>query len=149
MEIKYQFFENESLLVQKFSGLFSVEEYVTYTRSTIERLMSKPIKKVLIDFRDLHFGDSSDKMPNDFYGNFEKVAAFRKKINQNELQNKDVMVVFWVDNPLPALTAHLFTSNFPNKNYTYCFTKDNVMKTLQLSGQINLENITRNLDNTL
>jgi len=53
MEITYQLFESENLFVQKYSGVFSFEEYQKYTRYITASVASKPIKNVLIDFRGL------------------------------------------------------------------------------------------------
>jgi hypothetical protein len=57
MEIKYQLFENEGLLIQKYSGIFSIEKYVMYTRFITQHFASKSVKKILNDFRDLKFSN--------------------------------------------------------------------------------------------
>jgi len=62
MEIRYQIFEKEMLLVQKFIGDFSIEFYMRYNRYIMENPESKAINKVLIDFREIRFDD----IPDDF-----------------------------------------------------------------------------------
>ena len=43
MEIKYQLFEAENLLVQKYIGNFSMEEFAAYARFSGMNFASKPI----------------------------------------------------------------------------------------------------------
>jgi hypothetical protein len=143
MEIKYQLFENESLFVQKYLGIFSVEKYQTYTRYITERIATKSIKKVLVDFRELIF----DSKPEDFSQNINRVVEFRKNINETELKNKDVTLVFIVNQPMPTVIAHLFSANF--SNYSYCSTEEIAIKTLMLPEHLHdLDCIFKNLENT-
>lgn len=143
MEIKYQLFENENLFVQKYLGVFSVEKYQTYTRYITEHIATKSIKKVLVDFRELIFYNK----PDEFSQNLQRVVEFRKKINETELGNKDITLVFWVDKPMPTIIANLFSANF--SNYSYCSTAEIAIKTLMLPEHLhNLDSIIKNLENT-
>jgi hypothetical protein len=149
MEIKYHLFENENLFVQKFTGIFSIEDYIRYNRYITKYVVSKPIKKILIDFRELDFSDLPDAIPDDFNFNLEKVIEIRKKINDNELKGREVTIVIWVDKPIPTLIAHLFTDNFTDKNYNYCSSADNIITILKIPQNLtDLEYITHNLENT-
>ena len=65
MEIKYQFFDKDNLLIQKFFGLFSLEDYLSYNVHIVRDISSKSINKVLNDFRDLIFTENDDEMPDD------------------------------------------------------------------------------------
>jgi len=144
MEIKYQLFENENLFVQKYTGIFSIEKYQKYTRYITEFVATKPIRKVLVDFRELIFND----MPDDFSQNLKKVVEFRRNVNETELKNKDITLVFWVDKPMPTVIANLFSANFPN--YNYCSTAEIVITTLRLPEHLhNLDSIIKNLENTV
>jgi hypothetical protein len=148
MEIKYQIFENENLIMQKYSGIFSLEFYKIYTGFIIKNFSSNAIEKVLIDFRGLYFENLPDGLPDDYHNKIEKIVEFRKSVNENELRNKNVKLVIWVDKPLPTVIAHLFIQNFPAKNYHYCSTVDNVIKILQLTEDFNnLESRINNLEN--
>jgi hypothetical protein len=143
MEIKYQLFENENLFVQKFSSIFSIEKYQKYTRYITEFISAKPIKKVLIDFRGLVFNNN----PDEFNQNLNRVIEIRKNINDTELKNKDIALVFWVDKPLPTVIAHLFSANF--SNYNYCSTEEIAIKNLMLPEHLHdLDCIIKNLENT-
>ena len=143
MEINYQVFENENLFIQKYTGIFSIEIYQTYTRFITNYISTKSIEKVLVDFRGLTF----DSNPEKFSSNLNRVVEFRKTINKTDLKNKDFTLVFWVDKPMPTVIVHLFSANFPNCNY--CSTEEIVIATLMLPEHLhNLDSITKNLENT-
>lgn len=142
VKIKYQFFEDENLFIQKYSGSFSIEKYQAYTSFIVGYITTKPIKKVLIDFREFTFSDITE----DFSQNLNKVVEIRKRINENELKNKEITLVFWVNKPMPTVIAHLFSRNFDN--YNYCSTKETVFNTLNMKENIDIENIIQNLGNS-
>ena len=145
MEIKYQIFENENLLIQKYRGIFTIEDYINYSRYIAEHLASKSIKKVLIDFQEIIFSDITDA----FNKNLERIVNIRKHINENELKNKNVTLVIWVDKPIPTAIALLFTANFSSLNYKFCSTAENVIEILTLPENFkNIGSITNNLENT-
>jgi hypothetical protein len=148
MEIKYQLFEEEYLLVQKFTGIFSIEYYQKFARNIFKKFESKTIKKVLIDFRDLILSELDDDLQDDFDDKINRITEIRKNINKNELKNRDVTLVIWVDKPLPTVIAHLFISNFSEMNYNYCSTTAEAIKILKTSLDFDLANIANNLENT-
>jgi hypothetical protein len=149
MEIKYQLFETDNLLIQKYSGSFSIEYYKRFAGFIIEITSSKPIKKVLIDFRSLIFSDFPFDLSDDFNDKLDQMVKFRKKIYENELKNKASKLVIWVDKPIPTVIAHLFTLNFSNRDYSYCSSSENVIELLKLPEHFkNLNNIVNNLENT-
>lgn len=143
MEIKYQIFEEENLLVQKFSGVFSIETYMKYTRSIMGNPASKSINQVLIDFREVNFKD----LPEDFNSGLDRMTEMRKNINKEDKKRRDVSVVFWVDTPIPTVVAHIFKQNF--SNYNYCSNEDHVHEIIKASEQFNnLDKVIRNLKST-
>jgi hypothetical protein len=147
MEIKYQLFEDDKLFVQKYSGLFSVRDYMAYTSFMTGYVRSKSITKVLLDFRDLDFSELTDTIPDDYVEVIDRIIEMRKGINQNELKNRDVSLVILVDRPLPTAVAHLFIKNF--LNYSYCSTITNVRKILKLAEHhTNLGSALNKLENT-
>jgi len=149
MEISYQLFEKENLLIQKYSGAFSMEEYMHYNRLIMSVYPYTAVAKVLNDFRDLEISDPKVKFHDEFNTVLERITTFRKNINSKELKNKEVALVFWVDKPLPTVIAHLFVKGFSDQNYNYCATVKNIITILELPEQFNnLDTIVANLENT-
>jgi len=149
MEIKYQLFETDNLLIQMYSGSFSIEYYKRFAGFIIGLTASKPIKKVIIDFRSLVFSDVPSDPSDNFNEKLDHIIKFRKNINENVLKDRVAKLVIWVDKPIPTVIAHLFTSNFGNNDYSYCSSSDNVVEILHLPEHLrNLGNIIDNLENT-
>jgi len=149
MEISYQLFEEENLFIQKYTGLFSVEEYICYNQFIMNNYSSVGVEKVINDFRDLDIKEPNTNFHGDFNNVLDKISSMRRDINSNELKDKEITLVFWVDKPLPTVIAHLFVKLFPDKNYYYCSTIKNIMTILQLPKQFkNLNTIVANLENT-
>ena len=145
MEIKYQIFKKEKLLIQKFIGTFSVEKYVQYNHHITAEISLNSVDQVLIDFRDVFFNE----IPDDFEDKIELITQVRKNINKNIVKRDDVKVVFWVDKPIHSVIAHMFIQSFSNMNYTYCYTIEGVLDNIKISEHYgNIEKIARNLENT-
>jgi hypothetical protein len=148
MEIRYQLFEKDNLLIQKFIGIFSIEDYLSYNSQVREKLSLSPVKKVLNDFRDLLFGENNEKFPVGFREKIDKMVEIRKNINQQEHINEEVKLVIWVEHPLPTAFALLFTNSFAGMDYSYCLTGERAADFLDIpSYRDNLENIIENLEN--
>jgi hypothetical protein len=144
MQIKYNIYREEGLLIQKFYGNFSIDRYLHYSQfiSTIPE--ANNIQKVLIDFRDIDFEGLSE----DPSQTLDKIIDVRKKINRDVLKRTNIKHIIWVDKPLPTAIIHIFMSNFPDLDYSYCTTLEMVQKSLNLPAPlINLEEITSNLEN--
>ncbi|MFC2138047.1 hypothetical protein ACFLTE_07735 [Bacteroidota bacterium] len=145
MEIKYQLFDKENFLIQKYIGNFSFEKYIQYTRTIFEKYRSVKIKKVLNDFRDMEIDEKSD----DFFENVDKMMEIRRKINKKEIKTDDVTVVFWVDKPLPTVIAQLFIRSNRKKDYHYCSSLRKILNILNIPGEYSdLKNVVDNLENT-
>lgn len=148
MEIKYQIFEKERFVIQKFKGGFSLEDYKLFSRFILEKSAAFDINKVLIDFRSLeidpHFYESDNL--NTY---IENVTKIRKNLNPNIKNMKEIIHVFWVDQPQSTVLVDLFIENFPGMNYHYCSTVDSILSLLKLPKHLqNLNEITNNLKNT-
>ncbi|MBN2523881.1 MAG: hypothetical protein JXB24_11455 [Bacteroidales bacterium] len=144
MEIRYQIFEKENLLVEKFTGDLSVELYLQYAGYIMRHPLRKSISKVLIDFRDILF---EDLYKRDFDEVVDKMKEIRENARNNEIQMRDTKVVFWVDKPIPTVIAHIFKNSFPN--YNYYSSEKHVIENLEIPEHLtNLENIVENLENT-
>ena len=143
MEIKYQVFEKEKLLVQKFIGLFSIELYMQYAPAILRNPAMRSINKVLIDFRDIDFSN----VPSDFDEGLSRMTEMRKNIQEKEIKRNDVTIVFWVDKPIPTVIAQVFQENF--SNYKYCSTENSVLENFKITDTLfDLEKIVENLENT-
>jgi hypothetical protein len=145
MEVKYQFFEKEGLLIQKFAGLFSMQDYQRYNRELMANPALFSINKVLNDFRDITIDETID----DFEGHVERMAEFRKHVVKNELKRNDVIVVFWVDKPFPTVIVQLFKEILSDQHYHYCSSRESLLDILKLPGHMqNLDDIITNLTNS-
>lgn len=148
MEIKFQIFEDEHLLIQKFIGVFSLDYYLRYTQHIGKTLAAGTITKVLIDFRDLKFSESAKVMPPDFEEKLNTMTSIRKKIHDNELKGQKATLVIWVDKPLPTVIAQLFINNFSHMNYNVCSTETKAADILTISTTFSLSTHTSDLANT-
>jgi hypothetical protein len=145
VKIAYQLFREEGLLVQRFAGLFSMEEYQRYNRKLMANPALLTITKVLNDFRDITIDDTIE----DFDGHVERMAEYRKHIIKNEIKRDDVIVVFWVDKPFPTVIVQLFKEILADQNYYYCSTQQSLLEILKLPVQMqNLDTIIGNLENS-
>lgn len=129
MKIKYAIFPDERLLIQRFIGLFVLEEYGAYMSRLMRNRDAQKTRKILIDFRDTKF----DAELEIFNAKIEKMVSARKKLNDMMADTESVIRVFLVDSPLPTVAAHFFTERFPDQPYHYCSTPETAAKTLQLS----------------
>ena len=144
MVIKYQIFKEENLLIQKFLGDFSFEEYMRYTWSIMHHPLASYVKKILIDFRTLNF----QHFPEDTNNDLTKTIELRRNIKKSEQIKNDYLHAFWVDKPLPTVIAHLFIDRFPDMKYHYCSAEANIIKALEISPDFGkLDEIIENLEN--
>ena len=149
MEIRYQLFEDECLLIQKFSGSFSFEKFKRYSQHVLAEYAGKKVEKVLLDFRDIRISDSVDEIPEEIEKDLDKVVQIRTNINRNKLKDKPAKLVIWVDNPQSTVMAHLFVNRFPAMDYEYCSTAHNVIKLLRLPPDFNEpEKLVQTLENS-
>ena len=145
MEIKYQIFENDNLLVHRLIGEFSIEKYIAYTRFITSQVIQKQIFKVLVDFRMLAFPGAFTEVSDRVIKNVDEVSEIRKNINKNELKDKNVVLVFWADKPLPAVVAHLFIERISKSNYHYCSRDEKIVEILKLPE--NFKELNKIVDN--
>ena len=144
MIVTYQIFIEENLLIQKFTGNFSFEDYMKYSWSIMNHPLASYVKKILIDFRTLNF----PQFPDDENNDLTKIIELRKNIRKTEPVINDFIHAFWVDKPLPTVIAHLFIERFPDMKYWYCSTEENITKALKISPEFGkLDEIIENLEN--
>jgi hypothetical protein len=148
MEIKYQFIEAENLLIQKFSGIFLLEEYIEYNEFIRPVYALPAMQKELYDYRELLIGDQNQNVPINFDWKLKQVIEISKDILKKELKDRKVKLVFWVDKPLSTAAVNLFVKSFPDQNYHFCTTGSAVVSILQIPAlKNNLEYIIANLEN--
>lgn len=148
MKIKYQFFNNDHLLIQKFVGVFSIEKYLRHNGVITGQLMTNSVDRVLLDFRELMFSDKNESMPDDFKEKMAEMVKIRRDINLQTHHNKSVDLVILVNSPLPTLIAHLFVSNFDGMNYHYCSTLSKAIEMLRIPEYCDrIESIIEHLEN--
>lgn len=143
MDIKYQFFNDNKLLVQRFSGVFSFEKHLLFMQFQFENDEFNLVEKVLIDLRDLHFEVSIVV--------FKKLMDYIIRIRKNAVnntRNQDAKIVFWVNKPLTTVIAHQVKRNNPHLDYNYCSSAENVAQILQLQSDFDLDDCIKNLKNT-
>lgn len=145
MEIKYQFFEKDNLLIQSYSGDFSFEQYMQYMGFFESSFDLRNISKVIIDFRLIRF---TYELEN-FKERMEQIIAIRKELHEKKIKRTDTIMVFWVDKPIPIAIAKIFKEIFSDLNYNYCSSTNSVHEHLNTSAEIfDLEYISNNLENT-
>lgn len=148
MEIRYQIFEDENLLIHRFIGEFSLEKYISYMKNMTESFVSNSISKVIVDLRNMSVKGNPTKESDTFLKNIEKLANARKHLDENDFKGKEVTLAFWVDKPVPTVVAQLFIKRLSKSNYFYCSTEEKIVTVLDLpTAYKNLNQLSDNLEN--
>ena len=143
MQIKFQIFDDKQLLIQKFSGTFSLDIYTTYTGFLTQNFDLSHVTKVLIDFRNINF---DNKLPG-LKQEVNKVADFRKKIEHKDMKRANVKRLFWVDKPLPTVVVQMFLRKSNSQSHSFCSSLKSALLYLDLKNdEIDLENLIKNLE---
>jgi hypothetical protein len=137
MKIYYEFFENKSLLIQKFIGVWSIEQYERYMdmASNIPEIIC--LQKILTDFRDI--------IINSEVSDIDNLIRIRNKI-----QNNNYINIHLVCDPISTVTAYLYQEKLNQKGhlYKYCSTISQAIKLLEIDvTEIILESKIKNLKN--
>ena len=144
MNISYQIFYKEKLVIQKFVGDFDFKEYMNYAQSVMQKIDPKTINKVIIDIREINYND----VPDDFIEGIEKMIKIRKDITEEKIKRNDITHIFWVDKPMPTVISQIFIQNMPDLKYHYCSTKKKVLDQLGLKESFDdLDIIIEHLEN--
>ena len=133
MKIAYQIFIKEKVLIQRFTGIFSIEHYIQYKKFVTNNPSINSVKNVIIDFRETDFRLSSDE----FEGNLERMKEIMLKNNNKQTIRDGVKIVFLVDAPIPTVIAHIFKSKFSYLNYQYCSSVEGLQKIIELPEYLN------------
>ncbi len=140
MNISFQIFEEQNLLIQRFAGEWSTKKYELYVDYSIKDAKLQQVSKILTDMRDL-------VLPTNLTA-IDEIAQIRIKVPIKRYLN-----IHLVTHPtLTALTHIYHQESLPNEGieYKYCSTLDFAIKLLKLDlpeGEI--ENRLRNLSNKM
>ena len=146
--MRYQFFEADQLLIQKYSGEFILDRYMQYSGFIMQRFASKPVKKVLIDFRDILFDEIEKVDPSIFFNTLNRVIEARKNLPNVPSGMNDILHVFWVNKPMPTVIVELFVQSFPDRDYKFCSSIQKVFEIIKVGESIHqLEQMVEHLEN--
>lgn len=121
MIVKYKILEENELLIIKFIGDFSIEDYSKYVLKLIKQPHFDDINSVLTDLRNT----KSDMA----FKNLHVLIKFRKNNIKNNYLN--VMIV---NDPLTTAAAHLYKEYLKELyNYEYCSTVEYAIELLGLT----------------
>ncbi len=140
MNIKYQIFPAEKLLILKFTGDFNIEFYTQFSKSLTQITQWNEVEKVITDVRDLNLNYKNISI------NINIVSDIRRNILKKDYTN-----VFVVNTPLITATSHLYQSILKQENFKYEYhsTLKETIKTLELDFDEDLlEQHISNLENT-
>ncbi len=121
MEGNYTILKDLSLLVQKFTGVFTYDEYTEYSKKILSDPDWEFVTKVLTDLRGTNL--------DEFYKKIDTIVNYRKETIRKKFLN-----VFIVDSPMSTVVALLYKDKFNDENYKYeyCSTIDHALILFEL-----------------
>jgi hypothetical protein len=121
MDIRYQIFDDDKLLVQKISGNWDIGHYEAYIDMSMDRLNLQSIQKIMTDLREINVSFLFDDI--------KRLIQIRQKIAIQDFVN-----VYIVDEPASTAMAHLYQTQLQKKGYTYhyCSTVFQALRLLAL-----------------
>ncbi len=142
MDFYYRFFENDTLLIQKFVGEWSTPDYEKYINFSAKLENVKHLKKILTDLTDVTL---KHMKYNELILEIGNLIKIRDKITNTEYLN-----VFRVSAPNLTVVTQLYQSIQVKKglNYEFCSTFEQAIKLLDITyTESQLENLINSLDN--
>lgn len=121
MVIKYQFFKEKGLLVKKYTGIWSLEEYKDQYQIILGHSDFKHVEKVLSDVTEINLESA--------YKELESLVAFREFSIKSKYFN-----VHLISNPANTAVIHLYHRQLREKgfDYEYCSTLEKALILLNL-----------------
>ncbi len=138
MEIQFQIFKDKNLLIQKYKGSFSIENYKAQVVNMVNNPDWKYIDKVLVDLRNINV--------KNVLQHIEELA----EIKENIIKKKHV-TVHLVDEPSTTVFSHLYKEELKEKNYNinYCSTIEKAIELLNSNtSKKELEEMISNLNSS-
>ena len=142
MDFYYRFFENDTLLIQKFVGEWSTSNYEKYVNFSAKPENVKHLKKILTDLTDVTL---KHMKYNELILEIGNLINIRDKISNTEYMN-----VFRVSAPNLTVVTQLYQSIQVKKglNYEFCSTLEQASKLLDLNyTESQLESLIHSLNN--
>lgn len=136
MIVKFQQFDKEKLLIQKYSGKWSIEDFKAYIDMNLSIIEWKNVEKVLTDFRDLE-----DEKIIDSLDELVKIREHKlpKETKNITLANKPIATAF--------LTLYSHEQQKREHNYEVCSTIEYAISSLNLGlNSTELENMISDLE---
>ncbi len=135
MKIKYQYIEDEGLVIQRYTGKCNHEDYLIYLKNITTEPWWNSIKKILTDFR------SFDMIP--CINNIKKVSEANNKYITIAYHNVQI-----VNAPRATAITHLFQHEVGDSQiiYDYCSTLEHAIQSLDINMDIDqIESIIQSL----
>jgi hypothetical protein len=126
MDIFYQIFEKENLIIQKFTGQWDINKYEFYISLSIQTIDYKNIKKVLTDLREVEM--------KTIFNDIENIKLLR-----NKLLIKQFLNVHLVTSPIPTAFSALYKEKSNGKKgitIEYCSTIQYAIQLLNIQMSI-------------
>ncbi len=139
MTINYQIINEEKLLLLKFSGQWSIDDYKNSLEKFVQIENFEMINKVLSDFREALYDFSSSQI--------QELAELREKKIRKKYRHVRI-----VNNPVSTALAHLYHEELNARGFldSYCSTVEHAVKLLNLNMNAKeIEKILNNLENKL
>lgn len=137
MKIEYQIIKDENLLLLKFSGTWSIDDYKNSINEFILKGYFESVDKILSDFRVL-ISDLRTKQ-------IKELSEIREKHIKLKYQHVRI-----VTNPFATALAHLYKEELHTRGFSdnYCSTVEGAIKLLNLKLSVQeVENLLNNLEN--
>jgi deoxyxylulose-5-phosphate synthase len=137
MKIRYQFFQDHNLLIQKYVGEWSTLHYEEFVDLLLSGNEIKKTEKILTDLREINLKFA--------IADEEYIKGIRNKIPYTHFNN-----IHLVENPLSTAIAHLYQEQFVAEglNYNYCSTMLRAIELLSLKLTVDeMENRLKSLEN--
>ena len=121
MKVFYKILPEYEIIIQKYVGEFSIEDYKNAAERLINTTEWKNVKKSLLDLREVTTNKSVELV--------EELIKVRIELNIQKRQT-----VYIVNTPLATVLTHLYIENIPDSNYTYCTTTKKALSILFLES---------------
>jgi len=134
MNIGYQIIPEENLLLLKFSGEWSMDDYKNSVNKFIELEGFESIQKILSDFREV--------VSHSAVGEIRDLVEIREKVIKKKYDHVRI-----VTDPFATALAHLYQGELSTKGYldNYCSTVERATSLLKLN--LKTKEIEKLLDN--
>lgn len=123
MKIKYQLFEEDNLLVHKFYGKWSTQEYEEYVQFSAKKLNIESVDKILTDLREL-------ETIQPVFDEINHIQNITKKLPISNYIN-----VHLVTDPMLTVASHIYQEGLASEKkikYNYCSTIKYALELLRL-----------------